>query len=284
MQNNQTHNTFLAVLIYIVLLSHTLTANAQKKQDSIFYKNLLKNTVFNGNHFGFNFGFNAVVPMTIENNSHYHFYSRFALGFNLGLNYIINFNNQYALNTGIGLLVNGRNFNYNINKSATTPPMHRNLISSNTQALVSPQAFIQLPLQIEKRWLKNKSYTYASVGTNLNYSFSGASETISDSRFGNGNYYEFFNLNTDWYNHQKLNVNLHLGYGIGFLNKRNNINKIGIVANISFARMAQSSYTFSLPNQTLATGFANLNGSYIGVMFSKLFTITNYRLRKGLSL
>ncbi len=268
------------VLTIIIMGCTNPLLQAQSKVDSSLTKKKTRSVIFEGNHFGLNFGINGVAKATVSKNPIYNPTSQTGTGVLLGFNYCANFNTTISLTTGVGVGLSGRNFSYHISKNSFSPTLTNDITTSKFETYQSPINFLQIPLQIEKRWFKSKNYWFGDAGLNINFNINDAYETVVNYNNLNGSLTRIVSVKTDWLEQQRLCLNLAFGYGLGIITKSNNINKIGLRANISFNQMARSTYTFSIPNQPNFNGNYNLSGSYLGFYYTRLFTSANNRLRK----
>lgn len=270
------------VFFVFVFLSNVLLA--QVKVDSILTKEQIKKVIFSGNHFGFNIAYNVVAKGSVAQNDLYNPYSKTSTGILLGINYNINFNANVSLNTGVNIGLSGRNFWYNISKDAFTPALSNNVASNSFLSYQTPINFLQLPLHLEKRWFKTKNFFYATTGLNVSFTLNDFYETADIIVDNNGSTTRIVRAETDFLEQKRLLLNYSIGYGYAIITKTNNINKIGVMANISFNDISSSTYTFTIPNQPVFAGNFTSSGTYIGIYYSRLFTNANYRIRKMMKL
>lgn len=268
------------IFSFIVFAFMSNTLLAQIKVDSILTKEQIKKAIFSGNHFGFHIAYNVVAKGSVAQNALYNPSSKTSTGILLGINYNINFNTNVSLNTGVNIGFSGRNFGYNISKDAFTPALNNNVASNSFLSYQTPINFLQLPLHLEKRWFKTKNYFYVTTGLNLSFTINDFYETTDIMADINGNTTRVVRAERDFLEQKRLLLNYSIGYGYAIITKSNNINKIGVMANISFNDISSSTYTFTIPNQPVFAGNFTSSGTYIGIYYNRLFTNANYRLRK----
>jgi hypothetical protein len=271
-------NRFIT-LSFLLFISNTI--NAQLNIDSLRKPENMMPLVFKKNHWGFTFMAASVNKAKVTGNSFtYNQAANNKVGVQIGLNYQINSTASNSLLTGVGFNILGRNFTYLVTKERFNPVAAKDVSANGIYSNESPIVYLSLPICFEHRWFKKKHFFSALAGAELIVPIQAYSETAAALYNYNGNYIELVQLYTDWEETSNPKIGTLLGVGFGYLTKRNNTKTIRLIAKLSFADLAKSTYTFNIPSQPIVSGTHATNGSYIGLSFSYMFTNANYAIRK----
>lgn len=81
-------------------------------------------------------------------------------------------------------------------------------------------------------------------------------------------------------NNNKPWLNYNAGAGYGFLLSNKNVLKTNLHINISNTAFMKGEYTFEVPGQPASSGLYKVNGSYIGIAISYVFTRTKRTIER----
>lgn len=203
------------------------------------------------------------------------------LGIEAGVNYFINFNNNYALIAGAHVGFSGRNFKLFISKGDFTPNLQDNINFMGRQTK-DYAIYLSVPMWIERRWPGNKNNMWnVDAGINLRFE---PDDAFYFYDFGgidtNGQYNQILKMDGEVGNNLKPWLNYNIGGGYSIFLSNYNFLRVNLLANFSATKVVNFNYTIDVTGKPQSTGTYSSNLSYIGLSINYILTGTNKRLVK----
>lgn len=212
----------------------------------------------------------------------YHLKTLYMPGFEAGPDYHINFNNSYSLIVGLHGGAAARNYKLFISKSDFNPNLAFD-VDENGQLTSEWDFYMTVPIWIAKRWfMKNGSYLNVVAGINIRYypkRYYGDILGVSYPDV-NGNDVDVLEISDSIGNNLRPWINYNIGGGYSIHLRNNNYLQCNLLANFSYKKMVNGTYTINVTGKPPSIGKYSANLSYVGLSFSYIFTGANKRLRK----
>jgi hypothetical protein len=191
------------------------------------------------------------------------------LGFEAGVEYYINFNKNFSLNTGILLGHLPRNFGFTIPKAYLPARFTEDLVIDGRFSRIFPILYVSIPLSFEKRYFIKSNFLYYGAGLNFRYALMQDYNSVGHFIDNNAPNME---LEENWIEQNKLNVQPIINFGYGHILKNNNLLKIGITANFGLTQIKATNYFFYSNNGPSQSGEYITRGGYVGLAVSYVFS------------
>lgn len=194
------------------------------------------------------------------------------LSFEALINYHYNFEKHFSLIFGLGGGVIGQNFDYFIPKEMFNPLPGYDVVTNTAVSREKELFYIRVPVELERIWgSRSRNYWNTNLGLSILFSPQTEVESISSILLQNGQNYQYLEVNQDNNNYGKPWLNYHAAGGYTWLLRRNSI-RANLKLNVSFTEFGSATYRFTFPNKPADVGRYGVNGSYLGLAISYIFS------------
>jgi hypothetical protein len=252
------------------ILVSSIQSNSQVKPKDV-------DLIFSRTHYSF-----TIIPFLDQkasitrNIDKYWIHATIMHGFEAGFSRYSHFDKEHSLIIGLFFGAFARNFNYDIPGKEFNPP-HNGNFSANSAVTREFNFMGSIPILFEKRWIKQANkYWNVNAGITIRYTPS------LDEEFGGaiGGQPDFIDMQINDNYTKKPWLNFNIGGGYCWILGNNNIFKTNMVVNWSFTSFLRGTYQFNFPNQPTVEGIYEVNGSYVGLSLSYIFTRSNKKQNK----
>ena len=194
------------------------------------------------------------------------------LGFEAGVDYLINKNKNTSLNTGFHIGFAPRNFTFIAPKNYVQPFYNDDYVMNGGLSNISPLFYASIPLTFEKRIFRKNNFFYYGGGVNLKYALMFSED--EEGYFLDARRTRIAVMTENWKTNFNVFVQANASIGYGFILKNKNLFKVGLCSNIALSNVSTANYTFTPPTGTNQDGLYVTRAGFIGLSFS--YVLTNF--------
>lgn len=271
-------NILLSIVFSLAIFSlKNLVAQEQK-----FFTDESIAQLFSKNHFAFKVkGLMFEKGKVVGECSPFNPSSNSLLGFEAGVDYILNKSKKTSIVTGLHFGFSPRDFTHTTPKSYFPPLSNPTFDEYPTNLQMFPLFYANIPLSIEKRIFSKNNFFFYSGGVNIKYALMFSEDSITSTLFYRSTEVMKTEMYENWKNNNNLFIQANLSFGYGFILKSNNILKVELVSNIALTNLSTVNYIFFTSMPTTQQGTYTTRAGFIGLSFSYVLTNSNKRLLKN---